>query len=111
MVNDIDPQMLKGLVTLLVLRLLADTEDYGYSLVVRLRAGGLAEVAEGTVYPALARCEQGGWVETHYVPSQKGPARKYYRLSASGRQELAARTASWRELTTLVNGFIEGDLS
>ncbi len=103
--------MLKGLVTLLLLQLLAEQEDYGYSLVVRLREGGLNDVAEGTVYPALARCEQGRWVETHYVPSQRGPARKYYRLTPAGREELIVRTESWRRLTSLVEQFLQGDPS
>ena len=84
-----DPQMLKGLITLLLLRLLADRDDYGYALVVRLQEAGLTDMAEGTVYPALARCERAGWMAAYYVPSERGPARKYYRLTDEGRSELA----------------------
>ena len=82
--NDIDPQMLKGLVTLLLLHLVAEREDYGYALVVRLREAGFGEMAEGTVYPALARLEQAKRLDAYLVPSDKGPARKYYRLTAAG---------------------------
>ena len=48
-----DPQMLKGVLSLLLLELCARHEDYGYALVVRLQERGFSELAEGTVYPAL----------------------------------------------------------
>lgn len=98
-----DPQMLKGLITLLLLWLVRDREDYGYALVVRLREAGLPDITEGTVYPALARCERAGWVEAHYVPSERGPARKYYRLTAAGEGELTRSLDSWNHLAALVS--------
>jgi len=108
-VSDIDPQMLKGLLALLLLSLLAEHDDYGYSLVERLRAGGLTDVAEGTVYPALARLERGGFFTTRLVPSDRGPARKYYQLSATGRAELDARRAAWNTLTNVLDRFTNGE--
>ena len=108
MVSDFDPQVLKGLLTLLLLTLLAERDDYGYSLVERLRAGGLGEVAEGTVYPALARVERNGFVTTYHVPSDRGPARKYYRLSEAGHDELRARIDAWHQLTNVVEHLTEG---
>jgi len=108
-VSEIDPQMLKGLLALLLLSLLAEHDDYGYSLVERLRAGGLTDVAEGTVYPALARLERGGFLVTSLVPSDRGPARKYYQLSTSGRDELGVRRASWNALTNVVDRFTNGE--
>ena len=98
-----DPQMLKGLITLLLLWLLSEREDYGYALVVRLQESGLIDIAEGTVYPALARCERSGWVEAYYVPSERGPARKYYRLTSRGEGELNRSLESWNHLTALVS--------
>ncbi len=97
-----DPQMLKGLITLLLLWLVGDREDYGYALVVRLQDAGLTDIAEGTVYPALARCERAGWIESYYVPSERGPARKYYRLTTAGADELARSLDAWNHLTALV---------
>ena len=99
-----DPQMLKGLITLLLLWLVREREDYGYALVVRLHEAGLTDIAEGTVYPALARCERSGWVEAHYVRSERGPARKYYRLTTAGQGELNRSLDSWNHLTALVSG-------
>ena len=100
--------MLKGLVSLLLLALLDEGEDYGYSLVERLRGGGLDAAAEGTVYPALARLEHGGWVATHLVPSRRGPARKYYRITDDGRTELRSRVAAWHHLVGVIANFTEG---
>jgi PadR family transcriptional regulator PadR len=94
--------------TLLLLTLLAERDDYGYSLVERLRAGGLGDVAEGTVYPALARVERGDLVATYHVPSDRGPARKYYRLSEAGRDELRARVDAWHLLADVVEHFTKG---
>ncbi len=94
--------MLKGLIALLLLWLVGEREDYGYALVVRLQEVGL-DIAEGTVYPALARCERAGWVEANYVPSERGPARKYYRLTSAGADELTRSLNSWNHLATLVS--------
>ncbi len=109
--NDVDPQMLKGLVTVLLLHLIAEREDYGYALVVRLREAGFGEMAEGTVYPALARLEQGGFVSTYLVPSDKGPARKFYRITSTGRAELARTASAWSHLSGLVAALLKGDKS
>lgn len=98
-----DPQMLKGVITLLVLRLLGERDDYGYALVVRFQEAGLADIAEGTVYPALARCERAGWLAAYYVPSERGPARKYYRLTPAGQRESNRALESWNHLAALVS--------
>ncbi len=109
--NDVDPQMLKGLVTLLLLHLVAEREDYGYALVVRLRESGFGEMAEGTVYPALARLEQAKRLDAYLVPSEKGPARKYYRITAAGELELERTRTAWNHLTGLVAGLTQGETS
>lgn len=95
--------MLKGLITLLLLWLLGEQEDYGYALAVRLHEAGLTDIAEGTIYPALARCERAGWVEAYYVPSERGPARKYYQLTNDGKDELTRALDAWNELAALVS--------
>jgi PadR family transcriptional regulator PadR len=97
-----DPQLLKGVLSLLLLALLAERESYGYELVQRARRAGLAGLAEGTVYPALARMERDRWVAARLVPSRSGPARKYYRPTPEGYAALRAGTASWRSLADMV---------
>lgn len=97
-----DPQMLKGVLALLLLRLLADEDGYGYGIVTRLREAGFPELAEGTVYPALTRLESAGHLGSYLQRSGSGPARKYYHLTDTGRAELAARAQAWAELVQAV---------
>ncbi len=97
--------MLKGLVSLLLLDLLARREDYGYSLVVRLRERGFTELSEGTVYPALARIEQSGWIGSFLAPSEQGPARKYYTITAEGEAERRRAREAFAHLADLVSKF------
>jgi PadR family transcriptional regulator PadR len=105
-----DPQLLKGVLSILLLRLLAERESYGYELVQRLDAAGLPDVLEGTVYPALARLEREGWVTTRLVPSNAGPARKYYRPTTAGHDQLVAAIAGWASFTAVVDDVLDGPI-
>ncbi|SNQ51199.1 Transcriptional regulator, PadR family [Frankia canadensis] len=98
-----DPQLLKGVLSVLLLRLLAERESYGYQLVQRLRDIGLTDIADGTVYPALTRLEREGRVSSRLVPSRSGPARKYYRPTPDGYAALAQGADSWKTLSDVVN--------
>jgi PadR family transcriptional regulator PadR len=98
-----DPQMLKGVLSLLLLWLLAERESYGYELLQRLRGIGVTGIADGTVYPALARLEREGRVSTRLVASRSGPARKYYRPTDSGYAALRDGTDGWLSLAAVVN--------
>ncbi|WP_412752069.1 PadR family transcriptional regulator [Krasilnikovia sp. M28-CT-15] len=69
-----DPQLLKGVLSPLLLWLLAERESYGYELVQRLRAAGLSGISEGTVYPALSRLEREGRISSRLVASRSGTA-------------------------------------
>jgi len=90
-----DPQLLKGVLSMVLLHLLAERESYGYEVAQRLQAAGFADVLEGTVYPALTRLEREGRLATRLVPSPTGPARKYYRLTPAGRDALAGARQAW----------------
>jgi PadR family transcriptional regulator, regulatory protein PadR len=93
-----DSQLLKGVLSLALLRLVAERESYGYELVVRLHEMGLPDVQDGSVYPALGRLERDGHVTSRLVASSAGPARKYYRLSRAGYAELAHTEQAWNNL-------------
>ena len=97
-----DSQLLKGVLSLLLLHLLSERESYGYELVQRLHGVGLTGILEGTVYPALARLEREGRVSTRLVASKAGPARKYYRPTIAGREALTTGTADWMSLAAVV---------
>ena len=102
-----DPQLLKGVLSLLLLQLLAERESYGYEVVQRLHEIGLADILEGTVYPALARLEREGRVAARLVSSNAGPARKYYRPTPAGYQALTTGTANWRSLADIVGSVLQ----
>jgi PadR family transcriptional regulator PadR len=107
-----DPQMLKGVLSVLLLSLLTQQEDYGYRVVVRLQEHGFSNLAEGTVYPALARLESQGLLSSRLVRSDSGPARKYYTPTAAGADELARAAQAWQQLVGSVSSVLaEGALS
>src|SRR4051794_7692497 len=97
-----DTQLLKGVLSLVLLHLL-ERESYGYELVAGVRKLGLADISEGSVYPALSRLERDGLLLSRKVASTEGPPRKYYRLSATGSAQLEARTQAWRSLVAIVD--------
>ena len=100
-----DPQLLKGLLSLVLLQLLAEQESYGYEVVSRLNAEGI-DVLEGTVYPALARLEREGRLASRLVASRSGPARKYYRPTPAGYAELERGARSWAALSKTVGAVL-----
>jgi PadR family transcriptional regulator, regulatory protein PadR len=102
-----DPQLLKGVLSLLLLQLLAEQESYGYQVVQRLHDTGLAGILEGTVYPALARLEREGRVSARLVSSKAGPARKYYRLNPAGYEALATGADNWFTLAGVVGSVLK----
>ncbi|MFQ4147086.1 PadR family transcriptional regulator [Arthrobacter sp. LAPM80] len=96
-----DPQLLRGVLPMLILSLLHHQESYGYDLVERLRSLGLSGLATGAVYPVLSRFERDGWLISYMQPSASGPARKYYALTEAG--ELARLNAAqkWQEVAAV----------
>ncbi|GAA2018011.1 hypothetical protein GCM10009839_12550 [Catenulispora yoronensis] len=106
MIPSHDPQLLKGVLSMVLLHLLAEQESYGYEVAQRLQAAGFADVLEGTVYPALTRLEREGRLATRLVPSPSGPARKYYRLTPAGRDALAAANSAWTRHVAAVEGVL-----
>lgn len=105
--REYDPQLLKGVLGLILLRLLAEGESYGYELATRVHDLGLVDVADGSIYPALTRLERDGHLVSRLVASTSGPARKYYSLAESGREELEAGTRAWLALAAVVTPLLE----
>jgi len=98
-----DPQLLKGVLSLLLLQMLAQRESYGYELVQRLHEIGLSDISDGTVYPALARLEREARVSARLVSSHSGPARKYYRPTEAGYAALAEGVTGWLAFVEVTN--------
>lgn len=90
-------QLLKGVLDLAVLAVVDDEDGYGYDVVRRLRAAGIAEVGDASVYGTLRRLYAAGALTSYVVPSEEGPHRKYYGINAQGRAMLAAQRKDWDE--------------
>jgi PadR family transcriptional regulator PadR len=99
-------QMLKGALDLAVLAVVRDADGYGYDIVRRLRAAGLADVGEASVYGTLRRLYQSGCLSAYVVPSEEGPHRKYYGINDTGRAQLDASTATWQSFAGTLDGLL-----
>jgi PadR family transcriptional regulator PadR len=96
-------QLLRGVLDLCLLAVMQEGPAYGYEMTKRLRERGLSIVAEGSIYPLLARLERDGLVETYREASNGGPPRKYYRPSREGRRVLADGIAEWQAMRDALN--------
>lgn len=94
--------MLKGLLDPCLLAVIAVQDAYGYEVVRRLGDAGLADVADGSIYPALTRLERAGLVQAKRVPSPSGPPRKYFQLTSAGLAHLEAWREEWEALQKAV---------
>ena len=92
-------QLLKGVLELAVLAVIAQGETYGYEILSTLHAAGLDSVGDASVYGTLRRLEQAGFLTSQLVPSDSGPARKYYVLTPVGREELRVGTEAWTRIS------------
>jgi PadR family transcriptional regulator PadR len=88
-------QLLKGVLDLAVLAVVRDSDGYGYDVLRRLRAGGLADVGDASVYGTLRRLYQAGCLTSYVVPSDEGPHRKYYGITTAGRLQLETSAKTW----------------
>ena len=99
-----DTQIKKGLLDLCVLSFLIDKDMYGYEIVQSISKS--IEVSEGTIYPILRRLSKEGYFETYIVESNEGPARKYYRITSSGKTQLRFLKSEWIEYRDEVDKII-----
>ena len=97
----------KGYLDPVILAVLASDALHGYAVIEELKArsGGELDLAEGTVYPALHRLERRGLLRSSWTTAE-GRRRRVYRLTASGRRELASRTREWRAFACVVDGVL-----
>jgi PadR family transcriptional regulator PadR len=103
--------LLKGVLDLAVLAVLSSEDGYGYDVVRRLREAGLRDVAEASVYGTLRRLFADGFLSSYVVPSEEGPHRKYYALTAAGRKRLAADADQWKSVTAAMEALGLGRLA
>ncbi|MCP8968623.1 PadR family transcriptional regulator [Ectobacillus ponti] len=98
-------ELVKGSTSLVVLQLLQERDMYGYELVKELerRSDQHLQLKEGTLYPALHKLEKQTYIECYWQEQEKGPARKYYRMTEAGREMLREKTQEWDQFVRVMN--------
>ena len=104
-------QLMRGTLDAATLAVVAEQDGYGYDILRRLRAGGLTEVGDASVYGTLRRLYRAGALTSYVMPSDEGPHRRYYGITARGRAQLEQARTVWsdfsRALTTLLETNVE----
>lgn len=100
------PDTLQGSLDLLALKILSRRPDlHGYAIMTAIRqiSGEVLNAEEGSLYPALHRMEEAGWIRATWVTKENGRRARMYRLTAAGKQQLAAEEARWRVVSSAIN--------
>ena len=94
----------QGTLDMLILQILSLEEAHGYAIAQRLEqvSKAVVQINQGSLYPALHRLEQKGWLTAEWKPSETGREAKFYCLTPSGRKQLKAEKESWARLTGAV---------
>ena len=102
----IERELMRGAGPVAVLKLLERGEKYGYQLVEVLaqRSGGVLAMGQSTLYPLLYNLEAKGLIESDWRETPGARERKYYRLTARGKGELARQAKQWQALTRAMTG-------
>jgi PadR family transcriptional regulator PadR len=104
-------EVLQGTLDLIVLKTLdAMGPLHGYGIAMRIQqvSEDLVKLNQGTLYPALLRLEQRGWISSKWGVSDNNRKAKYYTLTKSGRKQLVAETESWERMASVIGRLIAG---
>jgi transcriptional regulator len=104
------PEVPYGTLDLLVLRTLATLGPlHGYGIARRIEqvAEGLLTLNQGTLYPALLRLEQNGWIGSAWGLSENNRRARFYKITAAGRRQLEREASAFQRMTALVNRVLE----
>ena len=102
-------EMLQGTLDMLILRTLALGPAHGHTIAYAIERGSedVLEVEHGSLYPALHRIEDRGWIASFWGTSENNRKARYYRLTPAGRKQLAAQTSRWDELVRAINRVLQ----
>ena len=101
--------LLQGTLDLLILKTIAREPLHGWGIAKRIEAlsGDVLSVGQGSLYPALHRLEQQGWIEAEWRDSELGRSAKVYSLTRGGRKQLERELESWNRLSSAVRLVIQ----
>jgi transcriptional regulator len=100
------PDSLQGSLDLLVLKILSRRPGlHGYAIMTAIQgmSGDVLRAEEGSLYPALHRMEEAGWIRAEWITKGTGRRARLYELTKSGRTQLEVAESRWREVTSAVN--------
>ncbi len=101
--------LLQGTLDLLILKTLALEPMHGWGITQRIQqfSEGVLQVNQGSLYPALVRLEQQGWIAAEWGTSDNNRAAKYYSLTKTGRKQLKEESDNWKRLSTAVEQVLQ----
>ena len=101
----LEGEVLQGTLDMLILQTLAVGAAHGHTIAyaIERRSGDVLQVEHGSLYPALHRLEDRGWISSFWGTSENNRRARYYRLSRIGRKQLRAQTSRWEELVDAIN--------
>lgn len=101
--------LVQGALDLLILRTIALEPMHGWAIAKRIQqvSSEVLQVQQGSLYPALHRLEQQGWIRAKWAESETGRQAKFYSLTPTGRKQLEQETANWSRLSTAIHLVIE----
>jgi transcriptional regulator len=104
MVRPSSLDLLQGTLDLLILKTVSWGPAHGYAIArwIEQLTGEVLSVGEGSLYPALHRLEERGWIESEWQLSENNRRAKFYRLTTAGRQQLRTETLSWGKFVDAV---------
>src|SRR3989475_8926500 len=103
------PDLVQGTLDLLLLKMLALQPMNGFAISVRLKqiSGEVLQVSDGSLYPALHKLEQEGWIKAEWKPSENNRRAKFYSLTRLGRRHLEREADNWNRLSTAISHVIK----
>lgn len=104
------PELLQGTLDMLILKSLQHEPMHGFGISVRIRqmSDEVLQVEQGSLYPALYRLEDQGWIKSEWGVSENNRKAKFYSLTAAGRKQLNAETANWDRVSAAINLILKG---
>ena len=98
------PELLRGTLDMMILKVLSGDEEHGYGIMrrIRERSREVLSVEEGSLYPALHRLEKRGLLRSRWERSEQNRRAKFYRLTAKGKSQLASESDRWKQLSRAV---------
>jgi transcriptional regulator len=101
--------LVQGTLDLLLLKILALEPLHGWAISLRLRqvSGDILQVSDGSLYPALHKMEQHGWIQSEWKTTENNRRAKFYRLTRPGRKQLEAESANWQRLSGAISHVVD----